>query len=46
MCQRVIELDPEAAEMERKERRKKPCDESILKMLDEAHEEWEAQQAE
>jgi len=46
MCQRVIELDLEAAEIERKERRRKPCDESILKMLDEAHEEWEAQQAE
>ena len=34
MCQRVIELDPEAAEIERKARQKK--------MMDEAHEEWEA----
>jgi len=32
MCQRVIELDPEVAEIERKERRRKPCDESILKV--------------
>jgi hypothetical protein len=29
--------------MDKEQDKKKPCDESILKMLDEAHEEWEAQ---
>ena len=32
--------------MNKEHGQKKPCDESILKMLDEAHEEWEAQQDE